>query len=317
MYFRKGFLGLGMFIFCFGMVCAKTVKVNCFMGKSINMALEKNQNVEELILEIDGICDENVIVRRDNVTLLGINLDPDTPEPGEPLDGIRGVSGTDIPPSFGNVLTIRDATNVTVENLRIFDGLNNGIFVQNSYRGISVINCILEDNEERGLSVRDARVQLFDSTVRGNGRDGVNVRQAAVRLTDCTIDAVGSEDGIAVLADRHSTAEIRNSEVTGSFAATRKSLIQLSNTTQIAIGIGLCKKVCLDNSISEDSQLLADDSSVSGPSEFSHFSTGLLLGDSKHNGDMTCESGSDVFCADPKTQIIGTTSNCASCLKKK
>ena len=107
---RKSLFGLGMFIFCFGTVSAKTAKVDCFKGKSINAVLKAHKNVDELIIEIDGICDEDVLVQRDNVTLLGINLDGS----GDPTDGIRAVSTDVVPPTFGVALLIRDAVNVTV-----------------------------------------------------------------------------------------------------------------------------------------------------------------------------------------------------------
>ena len=87
--------GLGTcLLLCSGMTIAvkgkatKTVKVDCFKGKSINAALNANKNVDELTIEIDGICYENVIVDRDNVTLRGINLY----ENGEPEDGIEAAS---------------------------------------------------------------------------------------------------------------------------------------------------------------------------------------------------------------------------------
>jgi len=113
---------------------------------------------------------------------------------------------------------------------------------------------------------------------------------------------------VAVGAGRHSTAAIRTSTVSGSFRAGEKSLIELRETNQIANPDR--------NRITENSQLRADDeSSVFGDSVFSDFSTGLLLEDSTHNGDMRCRDGSDVFCAAPGTQIIGGTSDCSLCLK--
>jgi len=246
---RKGFLGLCVFIFCFGTVCAKTVKVDCFKGKSINAVLNAHKNADELTIEIDGICDENVIVQRDNVTLLGINLDGE----GEPLDGIRGVStDEEAPPSFGNVLWIRDVANVRVENLRIFGGARDGIRIRNAYIQIDVINCILEENDRNGLRLLSARVDLDFSTVRGNGRTGVFVRQAAVRLNESTID----EDDEAIRASE-GVVSLRDSTVmSGSFIAREKSFIELRDTNQMANPDR--------NRINDDSQLLARDSSVVG-----------------------------------------------------
>ena len=193
---RKGLFGLGMFIFCFGMVCAKTVKVDCFKGKSINAVLNAHKNADELIIEIDGICKEDVIVQRDNVTLIGIN-----PEiaPGLPADGIEGDStDPDAPPNFGVALWIRDAANVTVENLRIFGGARHGLRITNSRLLISVINCRLEDNPQRGLSLVDSEVTVRDTTLTRNGVGAV-VTGAVAIFQDCIFD----EAGIAVNATNH------------------------------------------------------------------------------------------------------------------
>ena len=60
-----------------------TVKVDCTKGGSINKALDQNKNARSLILEIGGMCTENVIVTRDRVTLRGINPS---------IDGIQAAS---------------------------------------------------------------------------------------------------------------------------------------------------------------------------------------------------------------------------------
>ena len=41
---------------------AKTIKVNCAIGERINEALETN--AKELVIAIDGICVEDVVIRR-------------------------------------------------------------------------------------------------------------------------------------------------------------------------------------------------------------------------------------------------------------
>jgi len=286
----------------------KTVKVDCFKGKSINKALKKHKN-DELIIEIDGICDEDVLVQRDNVTLLGINLDPD----GEPEDGIRAVS-TDLnePPNFGVALWIRDAANVTVENLRIFGAARHGIRVTNSSPGIFVVNCRLEGNTQRGLSVVDARVTVRDTTLTGNGVGGATLFGAVATFRDCIFD----EAGIAVTATDHSRARLRDSTVTsGAYRANIKSIIELDDTDQIA------NPLVIGNRFTSGSQLNASvSSSIKGPSTFTNFSSGFLGSAgggnvATHSGDITCRSVSDVFCPDPASIIDGgVTVGCASCI---
>ncbi len=304
---RKGLFGLGMFIFCFGMVCAKTVKVDCFKGKSINAVLNAHKNAEELIIEIDGTCKEDVIVQRDNVTLIGIN--PKV-APGLPADGIEAASMDDAPPFFGTTVTIRASLNVTLENLRITGGARNGIVVLHSGKPqagrVIVSNCLLENNNIRGLGLFNSHVRVEDTTFSGNGI-GITANESVIRCFDCTFD----EDSLALAVLNHSLGTLIHSTVDGSYRAINKSLIKLRDTDQMDNPDG--------NVISDDSQLQADhNSSVLGPSTFSIFSSGFLAsergGFATHTGDMTCESGSDVFCDDPTTQIIDGTSDCSSCM---
>ncbi len=302
---RKGLFGLGMFIYCFGMVSAKTVKVDCFKGKSINAVLNAHKNVEELIIEIDGICNEDIIVQRDNVTLIGINLDGS----GYPTDGIEAASMDDAPPFFGTTVTIRASLNVTLENLRITGGDRNGIAVLHSGKPqagrVIVSNCLLENNNIRGLGLFNSHVRVEDTTFSGNGI-GITANESVIRCFNCTFD----EDSLALSLLNHSLGTLIRSTVDGSYRAINKSLIKLVSTVQMDNPDG--------NVISDDSQLQADhNSSVLGPSTFSIFSSGFLAsrgGVATHDGDMTCESGSDVFCAEPTDQIIGGTSDCSSCM---
>src|SRR5687767_1580107 len=87
-----------------------TVKVQCGQGFSITQALEQHPNAQRLIIEIEGMCDENVIVRRDRVTLRGSN---------SANDGIRAVLNTE---QSDAALWVRGAHLVTVENLKLTGG---------------------------------------------------------------------------------------------------------------------------------------------------------------------------------------------------
>ncbi len=149
MLFRKVILWLGTcLLLCSWVTIAvkgqatKTVKVDCTKGKSINTALNANKFVFRLIIEIDGICYENVnIADRKRVTLIGDNRNE---------DGINGVS-TDLEgPARGNTITISPAAGVRLENLTISGGARNGIEV--SYSNANTVeNCIVVDNENNGL----------------------------------------------------------------------------------------------------------------------------------------------------------------------
>ena len=102
---------------------SKTVRVYCgsWWSGSINKALETP--AEELAIEIHGMCTEDVVISRDNVTLLG--ADPES-------DGIQSeVEGK------GAALTVIGSRFVTVENLTL-----NGGFKLPSASSAVLSNCL-------------------------------------------------------------------------------------------------------------------------------------------------------------------------------
>jgi len=49
----------------------KTVEVDCTKGKTIGKALERDNEDRPLVVVVQGICNENVVIDRDDVTLQG------------------------------------------------------------------------------------------------------------------------------------------------------------------------------------------------------------------------------------------------------
>ena len=78
-----------------------TVTVRCFFGQSINRAIANAPFHAPLVVRIKGFCNENVTVKRDDVTLQG--TDPLT-------SGIRGVPEVD--PVKESPITILGAVDV-------------------------------------------------------------------------------------------------------------------------------------------------------------------------------------------------------------
>jgi hypothetical protein len=274
----------------------RTVRVDCFKGKSINKALKKHKN-DELIIELDGICDEDVLVQRDNVTLRGINLDSE----GEPEDGIRAVStDPDAPPNFGATLFIRDALNVTVENLILTGAALAGLKILDSGSGgplpIVVRNCRLENNTDVGLALTRANAVFEDTVFTGNGVGPTVMTKSVFGCANCSI--VGPLlGGSSILTVIHSTLK-------GRFQVNSKARITLTNTEQ--------SENPSFNGVFGDSQLnITEGTIVHGRTLFTAFSTGVLGQGTTHDGNLMCVSGSDVVC--PRATINGT-SNCLQCL---
>ena len=306
---RKVFFWLGTcLLLCFCVTIAvkgqatKTVKVDCTKGKSINKALNANKFVFRLIIEIHGICYENVdISDRKRVTLIGDNRDE---------DGIHGVS-TDLDGlTRGNTIQIGRASGVRLENLTISGGARHGISTSYS-NAIMVEDCIVVGNARIGLSIgRASSVFVIDSEITGGTREGVLVDAfSRVELTDTFVK---KGDGRRSLSARdHSTITMTGGELDESVSITRKSILHLFGVNQTA--------AMRSNFIDDNSQLRTD---CTDPRDAAAcvmaVNQTLLLDTSLRDfsnatfansdiGNLTCFTGSDAFCAD-------STSDCSSCI---
>ncbi len=273
----------------------RTVRVDCFEGESINRVLRYYWWIDELTIELNGICDEDVLVKRDNVTLRGINLDGY----GEPTDGIRAVStDEDKPPNFGATLFIRDALNVTVENLILTGAVLHGLRVVDSGNPgptpILVKNCRLENNASRGLSLGRAGVFIEDTEIARNGVGAAVMNNSDFNCERCSIEGTLSGGG--------SELALIGSTLKGRFQVFW-SRIDLTDTDQT--------ENPTFNAVFHDSQLnIREGSTILGQTRFTAFSTGVFFFDT-HTGDLMCSTGGDVVC--PGATINGT-SNCSQCL---
>ena len=113
---------------------AGTLKVNCHKGESVNKALAKDPDAASLVVEISGLCKENVVVTRDRVTLRG--ADPAT-------DGIQAAGNTE---QTDAAVWVRGAQLVVVENLKLTGGFTGLLATEVSVPHLRVNNCRLEGN---------------------------------------------------------------------------------------------------------------------------------------------------------------------------
>lgn len=315
-----------------------TVPVDCAAGDSINEALR--QPAEELTIEISGICTENVVVSRSNVTLIG--TDPST-------DGIQGASGIPI----NNAVLVFGTFSVTIENLQL-TGAVGGLGVDYAF-AVRVINCRLENNSYAGAFLSGANVRFEDTVITGNGRRGVRMSQASfLNCIRCTIEnnpAAGERTGIqafngshiylsdsivegatgidttaskveawggsgeikgaatAIRAVDNASVRLGSISLTGALFVEVKSSAVLENTTQTMPGGSTAY-----NEIAVDSSLVVvGTASLAADVEFQAFATGVFYEGTSVSGSLECYTGSDAACEDP-SDITGT-SDCALCPK--
>jgi hypothetical protein len=353
--------GFLFFLFVFGGITAAaqmtpapttdtaTVKVDCSKGKSINKALDDKKNARSLIVEIEGMCNENVIVTRDRVTLRGAN--PST-------DGIQAESNVAL---IDSALWVRGAHEVTIENLKLTGGYAGLLATEASTTHLRVVNSRLEGNRTYGALLELALIQAEDTVFTSNGNFNAGVFFGRIECARCTFSnplgsgALGSARGNVVaqrsnvilsasaltgggiellfgylgvndstidapapgasVSGGQTVFELRRVQVGGPMRFLQSSSALLLGVTQTPGGTA--------NSVDDNSFVkIGDAPAPGGPPTIAstvlgfsiqNFSNGSLLQTSQINGNLNCGPGANAFCANPAN--VSGTSNCALCPK--
>lgn len=328
-----------------------TVRVKCDQGDSINSALSKQQNALSLVIEVSGICHENVVVNRDRVTLRG--TDP-------ARDGVNAVQNTDF---IDAAVWIREAHRITVENLKLTGGFSGLLATNVSTPVLRVINCRMEDNRV-GMLVQSSIVEASNSTLGPNdgvnaevflgsrlaclnctladpqvgapsGANKTNVIVSASRLvlnqSTLTSGGIQSDQAVVIVSDSDleaaasnlvglsttggSTVSLTRVQLTGQMVFNQKTSVQLFGVTQLPGTLGTPPNQANHNTfVRVATAPSATGSVVSDVGAFvlNDFTNLALLDASKVAG-LGCNSGSNAFCSNP-ANVTGT-SNCGLCPK--
>ena len=291
----------------------KSVVVDCDKGESINKAL--TTSAEVLVVEVRGLCKENVEINREDVTLRG--RDPQT-------DGVRGIDTED---PRDAAVALRAGRAVRIENLLLTGEAENGLRVDSGTRyPATVENCWIVANKRFGLVVGNSDLRAINSVFRDNGAGSVAADTASrFECTRCSFlsqsstgvlvqagglarifDSAITSNGFAITLDGGALGLLSNTEVNGSIAVGGKSILLLERAVQRSNPTG-------QNEITEDSLLHATiDSTMMGPTLVDGFSSFLLDAGNKHSGDLTCARGSDAFCAGAG-DLSGDAAGCKNC----
>ncbi len=159
-----------------------TLKVDCRKGESINSALSQHAGARSLVVEISGLCRENVLVTRDRVTLRG--ADPTA-------DGVDAEDDAEIAHA---AVWVRGAQLVELENLKLTCGFTGLLATGVSLTSLRVTNCRLEGNSAYGMQLQTALVEVSDSVFSANGNNNAGVFGGSrFQCSNCTLaDPQGS-----------------------------------------------------------------------------------------------------------------------------
>ena len=319
----------------------KIVSVDCTRGKSIMKALKKK--ADELIIEITGICTEDVVIRRDRVTLRG--TDPAT-------DGVRALTTDE---TFGGAVFVREGRHIRFENLSFVGNTEgSGLRVENSQREVSADNCIFVGNRIGAVAVGGSLV-ITNSSASSNLRTGLAVGDAG-RLTCDNCDILDNFDqpnsGIGVFAVVGGTATVTDSTITNSNIGilTDSSAFALGNRVNITgarfavvagdrgttdlvestiegaifiesqsssslIGVTQAANSLAFNFVSLDSHFEVQDSFDTGPSTLvgdlflDTFSNARIRGNTTLDG-VSCDPSAEAFCDGTVTKASSTCGLC-------
>lgn len=312
---------------------ASAVTVDCNKGKSLQAAIDGAESGE--VIEVRGLCHENVLIERKGLTLRG----------GDPaVDGIRGVA----PPQgevVNGVLTVVFSDGTRLEKLSIESGTQAGM--QLFYAQVTMEDCrvsantaagirasagsflsgsrlVIADNGGNGLfanrgsnvfcgecelsgnggfaaqAARGALLSLLDSTVSGTG--GILAQVGAYIDVDCLTEATAHPCSLAATApaalafDRSIAGLLGVEEFTGSLEAEQDSQVALIESTQLSAAA---------NHLHDFSKLLVQASRVRGTTVLSGFARAVLQG-ATVDGSVTCEDAADAVAMDGLTLTPGS-----------
>lgn len=168
-----------------------TVQVDCAMGQTISQALQSLST--PLTIVVKGICNENVVVARDAVTLQADPAVGGTVNGPDPFLATITVAGQDVVIDGLQVTGGRNgiegvgAIRLTIQNCLVQNTGRNGIAFLSGTNG-TVNHCTVQNNARDGVAVVfGASAVVINSMITGNVRRGVQIFQSANVLVGITV----------------------------------------------------------------------------------------------------------------------------------
>lgn len=227
-------------------------EVDCGAGENINDALEDAAPIAPVTITVQGICEEDVIIERDDVTLRGADSVPGHGvEGGITLSAASRVNLADLVvqgvPGEGTIgVWAQKASSVMIRNLSVSDHDSTGVLVsQNSVALIADSEVTNPAGGFNALAVNDGgHARVSDSSFLSNNgtvNNGAAIglfRSAHVRLEgdneiSNVVDSTDVNRALAVQMIGTSSVRVQNGSnvIDGNLLATASSNIDLRNAT--------------------------------------------------------------------------------------
>ena len=214
-----------------GVPVENDITVDCNLGQTISSALESIPG-RPLIITVRGICNENIILTRDDVTLKadanagGGIFGPDQNKDAILIKGSRAVlTGMDISGGYNAVRVTGDAT---IKGCTLHNAFVRGVWVFHGGRAL-LDNNTIKKNQRQGVFVEGSQATLLNNTITENGSAGVQVQGsgfARIGIPDDNITVgpgktpyaknyISKNGGTGILVQFSASAIVGGNDITG------------------------------------------------------------------------------------------------------
>jgi len=186
--------------------------VDCDSGDEIQRALEQRNYNEKLSIQISGTCDEDVVIKNDDVILEA--LDPTA------MPSIKSI-------------TVEGARRVMLMNLEVSNNSGTGVIAKKG-ASLDVQGGSIKDNSVDGLAVETGATATLDGVeVSGNAENGISAdKNASVKVmlgdlvSDFDSDPAPDVGPLAAEAKNNSLLEFSGTNIEGDITAFNNSTIE-------------------------------------------------------------------------------------------
>jgi hypothetical protein len=155
----------------------KSINVDCGKGQSFNAAL--TDSAATLVVEFSGVCAEDVLITRSNVTVRGTEVG-------------ATIAGASPPAPAGPAVAVRNATAVLLKDFAVQDAAGRGIDVR-AASAVTIDGIVSNGSLSDGLFVgQGSAVFIRNSNFDNNGGDGIGVWQNSTVTFEGTITLNGN-----------------------------------------------------------------------------------------------------------------------------
>lgn len=198
----------------------KSIQVDCGKGESLNAALA--DGAATLVVEFSGVCAEDVVIGRGNVTLRGIAA------------GAK-IAGAPSPAVAGPAIAIRGVTNVTLKDFAVQDDARRGVDVRFA-TAITLDGIVSDGNFSDGLLVsQGSSAFIRNSSFDDNGGDGIGVWQNSSATFEGTITLNGNNRvGLLLSGSSEGSVSFFGGQVTANDNTVCGVSLQLGSATLFA-----------------------------------------------------------------------------------